>query len=240
MDKKYYDEFGVSGEISDAEIKAITEKERKTRNKIVVFLVILLFFYYAKHHLFLKHYEYINDFHNIDQPIQTPASGEIVKEVDGIPIDIQFVAKYQIDGVVISKYNYYDYDYFNKFSPIDVGIAWGFLADEWKNAKWENSPARFLLYRTKNVDWYHKRGGDKEIGKFFSNNHLIAADAQIEKEIKNIKREDYVRIEGYLAYVDWMGPDGKYTWHSSTKRDDYGDGACEIIYVTKVSWLKEK
>ncbi len=33
---------------------------------------------------------------------------------------------------------------------------------------------------------------------------------------------------------------GSARWNSSTSRTDTGDGACEIIYVTDVKWLKER
>ena len=42
-------------------------------------------------------------------------------------------------------------------------------------------------------------------------------------------------MEGYLVYIEAATPKGKtFTWNSSLSREDSGDGACEIFYVTKL------
>ena len=64
---------------------------------------------------------------------------------------------------------------------------------------------------------------------------------KVAKLCKNIKQGDFVKIEGYLVKSSWKdNKHREYHWNSSTSRDDKGDGACEIIYVTSVKWLKEK
>ncbi len=71
-----------------------------------------------------------------------------------------------------------------------------------------------------------------------SNNHLIPADNAIKRKIKRLKKGDHVRIQGYLVNVDAENSAGKvYLWDTSVSRDDSGDGACEIIYVTNIQWL---
>ena len=91
------------------------------------------------------------------------------------------------------------------------------------------------------MNWYNKHGGEKGIGKYWSNNHLIPSDDSIEKLIKEIKKGEYVTIEGYLVNIRYDGPNGEwFKWNSSTTRDDIGSGACEVIYVTDVIWLEEQ
>ncbi len=50
-----------------------------------------------------------------------------------------------------------------------------------------------------------------------------------------VKKSDLVRIEGFLVNV--TGVDAKnrvINWKTSTTREDTGNGACEIIYVSKL------
>ena len=77
-----------------------------------------------------------------------------------------------------------------------------------------------------------------KISECISNNHLIPSDSKIEKLIKRIKKNDYVKLEGYLVSAEEI--DGNFKVRSSTTRSDNGDGACELIYVTNVTWLKNK
>ena len=82
-------------------------------------------------------------------------------------------------------------------------------------------------------------GGIDGVARQCSNNHLIPADTRVKKAIKKIKKGDHIRITGYLVYIDGKKSDGTtFFWNSSTTRDDDGDGACEVIYVTDVEWLK--
>ena len=37
-----------------------------------------------------------------------------------------------------------------------------------------------------------------------------------------------------------LAPSGKtISWESSLSRNDVGDGACELLYVTNVTWLNK-
>ena len=77
-----------------------------------------------------------------------------------------------------------------------------------------------------------------DVEGLYSNSHLIPSNDKIKKQIKKIKKNDYIQIEGYLVHVDADTKKGYFFWDSSTTREDSGDGACEVIYVTDVKWLK--
>jgi hypothetical protein len=64
-----------------------------------------------------------------------------------------------------------------------------------------------------------------------ANTHVIPADDEIRAELLALKTGDVVRLTGQLVEVD--GPKGM-TMRSSLRRDDSGDGACEILYVRTV------
>ena len=69
-----------------------------------------------------------------------------------------------------------------------------------------------------------------------SNNHPIWSNLKINLLFKKVRVWDVIRLKWYLVYVHperwWWS-----WWPSSMVRDDYG---CEIIYVTDITWLKQK
>ncbi|MGH8077952.1 MAG: hypothetical protein ACREPE_11595, partial [Lysobacter sp.] len=88
--------------------------------------------------------------------------------------------------------------------------------------------------------WYHYRWrGDapippEEITRSSANMHLIPADAATAKALRAVSRDDRIRIDGWL--VEAHAPDG-WRWRSSTRRDDSGQGGCELIYVCAITQL---
>ena len=69
-----------------------------------------------------------------------------------------------------------------------------------------------------------------------SNNHLIPATSTIASQIRTIYVGDQIRMTGLL--VDYkVTKDGHdiFTRRTSLTRDDTGNGACEILYVTALS-----
>ena len=81
-------------------------------------------------------------------------------------------------------------------------------------------------------------GSVSDINRSSSNNHLVPSDSKIRSKIKKIRTGDHIKIKGYLVSIDGLDEDGNtFYWDSSISRDDTGDGACEVIYVTDVKWL---
>ena len=65
-----------------------------------------------------------------------------------------------------------------------------------------------------------------------SNMHMIPASKSVERSLKNLRKGEIIRVNGYLVDVDH--PSGWY-WRTSMSRTDTGDGACEIVYVESLS-----
>lgn len=189
-----------------------------------------------------KNYKNIKTLTNIQSPIQTRTSGSIFKKIDNENIKITYVAEYTIVGRVVDVQNYRENNLENKLSPIDIGLSWGFLANEENHQKlnWSSLGNRFLSWYTSNNEWVNMIGGRNQIIKNHSNNHLIPSNNEIEKLIKNIKEDDYIMIEGYLVNINCNLNDGSnFYWNTSTSRSDEGNGACELIYVNNIIWLKD-
>lgn len=174
-------------------------------------------------------------------PIQMSTSGNQTINMNNTNVKLTYVAKYTVYGRVVTTRNYYGYNIENKLSPKDAALAWGFLADKSVDSKINRSSLnnRFCNFYVSDGKWLNSIGGTSAISKNFSNNHLIPSDNKTKKLIKSIKKGDYVKIEGYLvnAYSDTSNGEYFY-WNTSTSRTDTGNGACELIYVTNVTWLE--
>src|SRR5690606_23298616 len=70
------------------------------------------------------------------------------------------------------------------------------------------------------------------IEQFSTNVHAIPATPEIEQRLRTIRPDDVVHLSGLL--VNAYRPDDGYRWKTSVVRDDTGDGACEIVYVTDI------
>lgn len=92
---------------------------------------------------------------------------------------------------------------------------------------------------TKMSEWIIGKKYDELVTQY-SNNHLVPKDQKILAQIKNVKRGDYVKLKGYLVDLilrDTSEPSVYYELKSSLTRDDTGDNACEVMYVTDVELL---
>lgn len=186
-----------------------------------------------------KNYAYVASFVDLPNPVQTETSGLIEKTVGGYDVSFELKASYVITGLVVETHYYFPHKIENKLSRFDFGIVWGSLLAEDidKYMSFKNDGNRFLKYRYLN-ELTEKLGGKEAVINSLSNNHMIHSDETILKQLRNVKEGDYIKIEGYLVYVTMRGKNSKSTWNSSLSRTDHGDGACEIIYVTNITWLK--
>ena len=64
----------------------------------------------------------------------------------------------------------------------------------------------------------------------FSNNHIIASTPEVRQKVLGLKVGSSVRLTGYLVRVEY----DDIELNSSMTREDSGNGACEVFYVTGV------
>lgn len=206
---------------------------------IIILLVIILISSMSNQKLKKENTIYTENKNFFEAPIQKEASGEKEKIIiGGKEITIEKLYSYEVSGRVVQTYEYKDYYYgdetYNTIAKKDVGIVWGNLVqdDILKNIKFSMNGARFLKYTYRRGAWEKKLGSP--IKKLCSNNHLISNDETITSLIKQIKKNDYIKISGYLINAYW---DNSYLT-TSISRDDEGNGACEVVYVTDIKWYK--
>ena len=186
-----------------------------------------------------KSYAYVKTYLDLPDPVQFETSGEIVKQVGEYEVTYELKAAYTIMGLVVEKYYYFPNKIENKISRFDLGIAWGPLlgVDLSKYMSFKNDGNRFLQYKYSN-ELTQLLGGKKAVIDSLSNNHMIHADETVLKCLRNVKEGDYIKVEGFLVYATMRKANYVGHWDSSLSRTDHGDGACEVMYVTNITWLK--
>ncbi|MDE2156880.1 MAG: hypothetical protein KGJ32_13465 [Xanthomonadaceae bacterium] len=111
--------------------------------------------------------------------------------------------------------------------PEDLALGWGRMSDSAVLAQIDiTQSGRFYYWRTKQYPIPRR-----EIETSSANMHLIPADADVKRELEQIRQGQLVHLEGFL--VDATRPDG-WHWNTSMTRDDTGAGACELVYVERV------
>jgi hypothetical protein len=114
----------------------------------------------------------------------------------------------------------------------DVCVIWG------RNI--ETGVYERMSFRNRDFTCYY-RYPDQETGALFtenalSNNHLLPADPLVADAVLKARKGDQVRFKGWLVSYGIKGT--PYARRSSTVRNDRGNGACEVVYVTEFEILR--
>lgn len=142
------------------------------------------------------------------------------------PVRIDLLADYRISAAVKGRQPY-STDIAAQVSPLDLVLAWGAMNQPDVDAH---------ISYSQSGRWYHLRYDEDVpvtpdyITENTANVHLIPSDGEIASRLEGIRVNDYVTLEGQLVKVYFTAG----TWTSSLSRQDSGDGACEILYVTRV------
>lgn len=175
----------------------------------------------------------------IGEPVQEETTGGTTKKIDGYDVDITYKYSYDIEALVVRTETYSGSELVDRLSPLDAALAWGKVAEY--NTKidfnWSQS-RRWYYWEVSDSSVLAPVGGSAYVNRHSANTHLIPSSATVSDKVKKIRRGDHIRLKGYLVNVDARKSNGEtFWWHSSTTRNDTGDGACEVMYVTKVEWL---
>lgn len=158
-------------------------------------------------------------------------------------------AEYSLSGLVVAKNtNFWFRDImrsdFDDVFLIDLGIAWGELATDkkelYKHWKFKSYKS---LGQSRQLEWRSKPPYNDThwslgyVSSHVSHTHIIPANANVMGGLLKIKKNDIVKINGYL--VDIYTEKGEVLGKSSLSRTDTdatsrGYGACEEMYVKQV------
>lgn len=134
------------------------------------------------------------------------------------------LAEYHLRGRVLGTKRYRS-GVNAELAPTDVAVGWGKMSDQAVLDQFSLSMTnRFFFY-----EWSAAPAIPvSEIETSAANNHVIPANDDVRRVIRSLRSGHIVTMNGYL--VNAIGPDGA-TWNSSLRRDDTGNGACELFYV---------
>ncbi len=139
------------------------------------------------------------------------------------------VANFQLEARVLGRQDYRR-GVEARLSPMDLALGWGPMARSDVlaaiNIRQSN---RFYFWRTENFPIPRR-----EIETNSANMHLIPANAEVAAVMERVRRDDQIRLLGYLVNVD---RDDGWRWRTSTTRNDTGNGACEIVLVLRLERL---
>lgn len=162
-----------------------------------------------------------------DAPLQSPVPGDFapiwLQDATLVPL-----AGFSVDARVLSREDYHAGRESN-LSPTDLALGWGRMRDD---------DVLSRLDISQSGRWYHYawRGEPPlppdDIVRSSANMHMIPATRAVADALHAVRRDDRVRIDGWLVEAD--APDG-WRWRSSLTREDSGNGACEVVYVCAMS-----
>ena len=139
------------------------------------------------------------------------------------------LASFQVAGRVLGSERYRS-GREAELSPIDLAMGWGPMADSAVLASVEISQSgRFYFWH---VDAFPIPAHD--IVSHSANMHMLPASAAVAEALKSVRAGQNVRFKGYLVKVE--GDDG-WHWRSSTRRNDQGAGAWEVVLIDTIETI---
>ena len=143
---------------------------------------------------------------------------------------IKALATYSISARVLSVRDYSSSDQ-GDLIPLDIALGWKRMADpSIVNALNISQSDRWYEWRYEGTPPIPER----EIETSSANTHIIPADDEIYRMLKNVSVGQIVSLRGYL--VEASTDDG-WRWRSSLTRSDVGQGSCELMFVKSVDVL---
>ena len=161
--------------------------------------------------------------------IAVPSQEPRLIDVKKVELKITPVAVYKIAALVVGAESY-SYGWNAEICPVDLGLAWGKLADpEFQRYVSYSQDNRWVSFNTKKDSPFDVA----YVTSHASNHHIIPATQNIGYAVKTIKKKKKVVLEGLLVNITGTYDGKTVWWNTSLSRTDTGDGACEILYVTK-------
>ena len=177
----------------------------------------------------------------LQNPVQTkdevPEPFEVTRK--NVTYTVTPLFGYELWGMIVSYHHSASFidishkqwnDYIN---TKDICVIWG------QNV--ETGVYERMTFRNRDFTCYY-RYPDRETGELFtenalSNNHLLPADPLVAGAVLRARTGDQVHFKGWLVSYGVKG--APYSRRSSTVRNDRGNGACEVVYITEFEVLQE-
>ena len=165
----------------------------------------------------------------VREPEQQAIAPRVLGEVKRYTVTA--VASYGLEARVLHTKRYWARA--DDLVPYDVAVGWGAMSDQAVLDQLAISQGnRFFFYQ-----WQIRPPiPPSEIETHAANLHVIAGNKNVASAVKRLRRGEFVAMRGYLVNV--TGPNG-FSWNTSLRRDDTGNGACELFYVEAIETKPE-
>lgn len=136
-------------------------------------------------------------------------------------------ARFSLRARVLSRRDY-RWGEGSDLSPLDLALGWGVMSDQTVLDRID------ISQRSR---WYFTRYDppapipDVAIIANSSNMHMIPANDLVRASLRKVRSGEFVNAVGYLVDVDH---DSGFLWRTSLRRDDTGNGSCELFYVERL------
>lgn len=149
-----------------------------------------------------------------------------VRQIDAYTVTE--LASFRIKAKVLGRKDY-RFGRESELSPVDLALGWGRMSDESVLEQIRISQSgRFYRWRVESFPI-----PQREIETHSANMHLIPANAEVRRELEDVRQGEIVKIFGSLVNV--KSADDGWRWTSSLTREDTGAGACELVLVESLA-----
>jgi hypothetical protein len=176
------------------------------------------------------------------EPLQVAATqSPFLVSAGGVSYTVRPLYRYAIQGLVVSRHDtgvWWDLlhrkDWNDHLNVVDLCLIWG--------ANLRNDAYRAIRFWNEVFTCNAGTDSAQTWARFdenaLSNNHLLASDPRLVRLLRRVRPGDQVSIRGYLA--EYAHDQGRpFRRGTSTVRTDRGNGACETIWVTEATLLRE-
>ena len=164
--------------------------------------------------------------HKVRAPA-TPIAASVDHEWNAYGHRIVPLEKFEFQARVLGA-EHYSFDREAQLAPVDLALGWGPMArPEVIDKVRISQSSRFYYWH---VDQFPIPRREIEINS--ANMHMVPASAEVERTLKAIRPGQSVKFSGYL--IEARAADG-WRWRSSLTREDTGAGACELVWVERIS-----
>jgi hypothetical protein len=130
---------------------------------------------------------------------------------------------------VLSTERYW-FDGASSVSPVDFAVGWGPMSDQRVIDKIGfGQSGRWYRYWPEGRDFPIPA---PDVVSHTANMHMIPADKEMLKVLRSVRRGDRISLAGYLVLVESKSG---WKWDTSLSRTDTGNGACEIVWVKRLT-----
>ncbi len=174
-------------------------------------------------------------------PVQTtvelPGTFDVARK--GITYTVTPIFSYELWGMIVSYHHadsFMDISHkrWNDFlNAKDICVIWG------KNVA--SDAYRRMKFRNRDFTCFYSYPDETARTMFtedcLSNNHILPADSLVARRVMSARRGDQIHLKGWLVSYGQKG--SPYMRMTSTTRTDRGNGACETVFVTDFTVLRE-